>query len=178
MAFAISYPYLGVPPIGVVDAGKAVAGTVSTTLKPTIPLGTIVHGVDPALGEGEFIFLAGAPSIGVGELCVYDGTTFAAVRCTTAPNQARPVAVALAAVTTGTNWGFFQISGTAVVKKRTGVNFLAKVAVGVGSLGKLGATAAGVEIENMRTANTASVLSATTTVTVVMNRPHVQGRIN
>ena len=173
MAFAANAPYAVAIPIGVVDTGKNVAST--STLQPTIPLGTIIHGVDPTLGEGEFIFLAGAASVGVGELCTYDGTTFAAIRATTVPNQARPVAISMQAATSG-QWGWFQISGTATVKKRA-VIMASKIAVGVGSTGKLGATASGKEVQNMRTANTASVLSATATITVVMDRPHLQGRV-
>jgi len=159
-------------PIGVVDTGKTVA---SGSTKPTLPLGTIVRGVDPTYGYGEFIFLAGAASVAVGELCTYDGTTFAAIRATTVANQARPVAISMSAATSG-QWGWFQIEGTAVVKKRA-VIFAPKVAVGVGSTGKVGATASGKEILGMRSANSASVVSATTTLTVVINRPHLQGRV-
>ena len=61
--------------------------------------------------------------------------------------------------------------------KSTSSNFAATVALGVKSTGKVGATGSGKEILGARTANAATVASATTTVNVVLNRPHLQGRI-
>jgi hypothetical protein len=74
-------------------------------------------------------------------------------------------------------FGWYQIEGTAVAVKSTSTKFNATVALGVFSTGKVGATGSGKEILGARTANAATVASATTTVNVVMNRPHLQGRI-
>jgi hypothetical protein len=173
MPFSANSHYALAVPIGVVDTGKVVA---DGTTKPSVPLGTIVNGVDPTLGEGEFIFLAGAASVITGTLCTYAGTTFAAIRATTVANQARPVAISMQAATAG-QWGWFQIAGTAVVAKRPNVAVNPTVAIGVGCTGKVGNTAAGLEILGARSANTASVASTVATLTIVMNRPHLQGRI-
>jgi hypothetical protein len=80
-------------------------------------------------------------------------------------------------VLTAAQFGWYQISGTAVVVKATNVNFAPKVALGVAATGKVGATASGKEIQGARTANAATVVSATTTVNVVIDRPHLQGRV-
>ena len=176
MAFSVDSHFAVPVPIGVVDTGKTVA---SGTTRPTIPLGTIVRGVDPTYGYGEFIFLSGVASTAVGTVVSYDGTTFATARTTTVANQSRPVAIAMAACATSTNYAFYQISGTAVVSKSTTAAFsgTTKVSVGIKSTGKIGATASGKEVLGMKTAQTASVTSATTTVACVINRPHLQGRV-
>lgn len=176
MAFAVDSQFAVPVPIGVIDTGKTVA---SGSTKPTMPLGTIVRGVDPTLGYGEFIFLAGAASTAVGTVVTYDGTTFATARATTVANQSRPVAIAMAACATSTNYAFYQISGTATVSKSTSSAYsgATKVSVGMKSTGKIGPTASGKEILGMKTAQTASVTSATTTVVCVINRPHLQGRV-
>lgn len=175
MAFASISHDANAVPIGVVDSGKTVA---SGSTKPTVALGTIVRGFDPTYGFGEFIFLAGVASTAVGTVVSYDGTTYATARATTVANQSRPVAVAMQA-STASQWGWYQIEGTAVVSKSTSSAFTGstKVSVGMKSTGKIGATASGKEILGMKTAQTASVVSATTTVVCVINRPHLQGRI-
>ena len=48
---------------------------------------------------------------------------------------------------------------------------------GVKSVGKIGGVLSGKEVLGARTANTATVASATTTVTVVIDRPHLQGQV-
>jgi propanediol dehydratase large subunit len=131
---------------------------------------------DPTYGAGEFILLVGVASTAIGSLVTYDGTTYQTTLAAVTSNQARPVAVAMSACTAGL-FGWYQIEGTAVVSKSTSSNFAATVALGIKSVGKVGATSSGKEILGARTANAATVASATTTVTVVMNRPHLQGRV-
>ena len=71
MAFSISN-YAGAPAIGTKDVGITDPDTGTT--KPRVPLGTIVRGVDPTYGEGEFIYLKGAdgkPWLVAKEFCEY-----------------------------------------------------------------------------------------------------------
>ena len=177
MAYTFDEPKLGLLQINQIDAGFTPPN--QATLIPTPPnkLGTVVRAFDPTYGEGEFILLCGVASNAVGSLVTWDGTTYIPTLCATTPNQGRPVAVSMAANTAATTFSWYQIGGTAVALKSTSSSFAATVALGVKSTGKVGAVASGVQILGARTANAASVVSATTTVTVVMDRPHLQGRI-
>jgi len=181
MAYTFDDNKAGLLQIAVIDTGvtsPSGVSTGSTSVIPTPPntLGQVERAFDPTYGAGEFILLVGVASTAVGSLVTYDGTTYQTTLCATTSNQARPVAVAMSANLAGT-FGWYQIEGTAVCAKSTSSNFAATVAVGVKSTGKVGATGSGKEILGARTANAATVASATTTVTVVMNRPHLQGRI-
>lgn len=176
MAYTITSPNIGYMPIGNTDAGVTQPNASSAGPTPPMQLGQIVRAVDPTYGEGEFIFLKGVASTVVGSLVTWDGTTYQTTLCATTANQGRPVAVAMAA-TTASLWGWYQISGTAVVAKSTSFKFAATVALGVISTGKVGSVSSGKQILGARTANAATVASATTTVNVVLNRPHLQGRV-
>lgn len=179
MAYAIQENRLGYTAISNVDSGITPPGSGSATLIPTPPntLGQVVRAFDPTFGEGEFIYLKGVASTVVGSLVTWDGTTYATTLAATTANQGRPVAVSMSANVAATTFGWYQIGGTAVVAKSTGITFAATVALGVNSTGKVGAVASGKQILGARTANAATVASATTTVNVVMDRPHLQGRI-
>lgn len=176
MAYTFDEPKLGLLQINQVDSGTTMPD--GTTVVPTLPnkLGMVVRAFDPTYGEGEFILLKGVASTAVGSLVTWDGTTYATTLCATTANQARPVAVAMSANTSSSTYGWYQIGGTAVVTRTTGVKLNPTVAIGVTSTGKVGASASGKEILGARSANAATVASATTTVAVVMNRPHLQGR--
>jgi hypothetical protein len=181
MTYSVSTPQLGWVQIANIDAGvlppsSVSSGTTTTVPSPPLTLGTIVKANDPTYGAGEFILLAGVASTVVGSLVVFDGTTYATTLVPVTANQARPVAVAMAANTSATTFAWYQIEGTAVVVKAP-VAVAAKVAVGIGSAGKVGNTGSGKEILGARSANAATVASATTTLNVVINRPHLQGRI-
>lgn len=176
MSYTIKEPLAGLLPIAQTDAGVTYANASSAA--PTAPnsLGMIVKATDPTFGDGEFIFLKGVASCVVGSMVTYDGTTFLATLSATTANQGRPVAFAMAA-TTAALWGWFQIGGTAVALKSTSQKFSATVALGVISTGKVGSVSSGKQILNARTANAATVVSATTTVNVLINRPFLQGRV-
>ena len=176
MAYTFDDFKAGMLQVAVTDSGVTMANGNSAVPTPPNVLGSVVRAFDPTYGEGEFILLVGVASTTVGSLVTYDGTTYQTILCATTSNQARPVAVAMSANTAGL-FGWYQIEGTAVVNKSTSSSFAATVALGVKSTGKVGATGSGKEILGARTANTATVASATTTVNVVMNRPHLQGRI-
>ena len=106
MAYAIQTPSLGYPPIA-----EFIAATGDYITPP--PYGTIVTAVDPTYGSGEFIFLKGLDTTGVGTWVTYnldDGST-----ALLAANAIGPVAVAMSACVTG-KAGWYQISGKAVGK--------------------------------------------------------------
>jgi hypothetical protein len=170
-------------PIANIDAGflsPASTSSGSTTYAPTSPatLGQIVTAIDPTYGAGEFILLTGVATNTIGTVVQYDGTTFvpAIPTAANANKSGMPLAVSMAANTSATNWSWYQISGTAVVKKTT-VKFSNKQAIGFISTGVIGKNASGVQIISARTANTTSVASAVTTIAVTIQRPHMMGRI-
>jgi len=182
MAYTFDEHKLGNLQISVIDTGVTSPSGVSsgsTTVIPTPPnmLGSIVKGFDPTYGEGEFILLKGVTSTAVGSLVTWDGTTYATALTPVTANQARPVAVAMAANTSSSTFAWYQIAGTAIAAKTVGVRINPTVSIGVTSAGKVSASATGKEILGARSANSATVASATTTVAIVINRPHMQGRI-
>jgi hypothetical protein len=83
----------------------------------TMPLGTIIRGVHPTYGAGEFIYLAGAASTAVGTWVTYNADDWSTTRL--AANAIGPVAVAMSA-SVANNWGWYQISGKAVGAVLTG----------------------------------------------------------
>lgn len=83
---------------------------VDTTAK--FPLGTIIRATDPALGEGEFIYLKGVAGTTVGAVAIYD--LQAATSTLAVAGSRGPAAVAMAAVVAST-YGWYQISGSAIV---------------------------------------------------------------
>lgn len=179
MAYTINNPLSGFSPIAVVDSGYTPPN--SSTAIPTPPayLGMIVQATDPTFGSGEFICLAGVASTAVGSAVIYDGTTYttALTTGTALANSGRPIAIAMSANTAATTFGWYQITGTAVVRKAA-VAIAPKATLGVTTTaGSIGASASGKQILNARTANTATVASATTTINVLMERSGIQGRV-
>jgi len=104
MAFSLKDVVIGAPIL-----------TETTTTVPTLTLGTVVKGNDPTYGEGEFILLKGVASTVVGDAVVWD-SAFATTRAVAASRG--PVAVALSA-NVASQYGWYQISGLAVVKAAT-----------------------------------------------------------
>lgn len=176
MAYTINHPFAGVLPIGNTDAGTTMPNGSSAIPTPPLVLGMIVRAFDPTYGEGEFILLKGVASTVVGSMVTWDGTTYATTLAATTANQGRPVAFAMAANTSSSVFSWYQIGGTCVASK-SAVAIAATVALGVNSTGKVGNVASGKQVLGARTANAATVASATTTITVVVNRPHLQGRV-
>lgn len=176
MTYAIINAEAGLMPIAATDAGATMPNASSASPSLPMTLGKIVRAVDPTYGEGEFICLKGVANTVVGSLVTYDGTTYQTTLAAVTASQGRPVAFAMAA-TTAALFGWYQIGGTAVASKTTANKFAATVALGVISTGKVGSVSSGKQILGARTANAATVASATTTVTVVINRPHLQGRV-
>ena len=140
-------------------------------------LGTIVRGQDATLGLGEFIYLLGVASTEVGLLVKYNATTFQTVVVTNTAVQAVPVAVAMAAIL-ATQYGWYQIEGLAVIKK-TAVAVTPQVTLFLSATaGRVKVLAsAGLQVVGCRSANLTTVASTVSTVTALINRPHLQSQI-
>lgn len=180
MAYTITDHEAGFMPIGNIDTGYLPPSSVSsgsTTTYPSPPLvpGQIVKAFDPTYGMGEFILLKGVANTAVGSLVIYNTTSYTTTLCPVTANLGQPVAVSMSANTSSSNWSWYQIEGVAVVAKSTGLGLATNVALAVNSTGKVGTNASGKQILGARTAN--STVSATTTVQVIINRPHLQGRV-
>lgn len=183
MAFKFSSPTLGA--LGLTTLTTVAPGTgnlPSTTYEPQ--LGEIRHGWDATLGWGEFIYLKipASTTLSVGNL-VYWTAGYAATilpALATIKNTSASVAVTVVAVssTTDVQYGWFQIGGQATVLKTAvavnpNVNVYASATTGRIKV----LTSAGGQIQGMRSANAATVTSTTSTVTVYMDRPKMQGQI-
>lgn len=92
---------------------QAIADTSSTQ---AAPIGTVVRAVDTTYGEGEFIYLKGVASTVVGSAVIYD--TYANTTTLAAAGSRGPLAVAMSA-NVANQFGWYQISGSAVVKAAT-----------------------------------------------------------
>jgi hypothetical protein len=100
-------------PIETFVINQAIADTSTTQ---NLPIGTRIKAIDPNLGEGEFIYLKGLASTAIGELVIFDqyaNTTTRAVA-----GSRGPAAVAMSA-NVASQYGWYQISGAAVIKAGT-----------------------------------------------------------
>lgn len=143
------------------------------------PLGTIVRGNDPTLGQGEFIYLLGVASTVVGMVVIYDTTTFQTALITVAngKNSGAPVAVAMSA-NVAAQYGWYQICGLATIKKTT-VAVSPSVPIFISATaGRIKVLAsAGQQILGAQSANLTTIVTTTSTVAVNINRPFAQGQI-
>lgn len=140
------------------------------------PVGTIVRAVDPTYGEGEFIYLKGVASTAVGSLVTYNTSSYTTALAPVGANKPQPIAVAMSA-NVASQWGWYQISGIAVMKKTCTVSLAADAKVGVLTAGLVAGSGSGKEIMGALVAAVASATAGRTTVQVVINRPHMQGRV-
>lgn len=159
-----------------VVGAQAIADTSTTKLHP---LGTVIRAVDSTYGEGEFIYLLGVASTVVGSLVRWNATTYQTALLTVAngKNKGVPVGVAMSA-NVASQYGWYQISGNAVVKKTT-VAVTPQVPIFIsGTDGRMKVLAsAGQQILGAQTANLTTIVTTTSTVVVTINRPHTQGQI-
>lgn len=137
-------------------------------------LGTIVEATDNTLGGGEFIYLLGVASTAVGSLVTYNPSTYQTALAPVGTNKPEPIAVAMGA-NVAASYGWYQIAGVATVKKTSAVSLAAGVAVGVKTIGLPASTGTGKEIQGALTA--AIACAAKATCKIMINRPHMQGRI-
>lgn len=172
MAYAFTDPRMGLPGITSITS-VASAGLLNST---AIPVGTIVRGADPTLGGGEFIYLPGVSSGVLGSVVTFNLSANTVILAPTTTYANAPVAVSMVANTSATALSWYQIAGVATVAKTaTKINPLVNVYIS-STGGKVQSTlATGLQIYNSRSVNAATVASATATVLVVMDRPHLQG---
>lgn len=161
MAYSLTTPYVGAQPIA------------NTETVQKHPLGTIVRAYDPTYGEGEFIYLLGVASTAVGSPVVYNTTGYQTALAPVGTNLPQPVAFAMSA-NVASQYGWYQIGGRAIAKKTSGLALAANAAVGVKTAGLVATTGTGKEIQG---ALTIGVSTASTTVSLIIDRPHMQGRI-
>lgn len=177
MAYTFDEPRIGLLQIAQVDAGYTPAnGSTVYPTPPNVP-GMVVRAKDPTYGEGEFILLRGKPNTIVGSAVIYDGTTYQTTLGPTTGANARPVAFSMTANILSSQWSWYQIGGTVVAAKGT-ARIQPNVAVGVSTTGLIGNTATAIELESARYTGAATVLTATTTITLIVDRPHYQGRVS
>jgi hypothetical protein len=160
MAYHITDQLLGAQPIA------------DTSTTQNHPLGTVVRAVDSTYGGGEFIYLLGVGSTVVGSLVYYNATTYQTVlEPGTTDSTGVPLAVAMSA-NVASQYGWYQISGNAVVKK-VAVTVEPQVSVFVSATaGRItDVSSAGEQIIGARSANLTTVTSTTSTVVVTINRP-------
>jgi len=132
-------------------------------------LGIIVDGFDPTFGAGEFIYLKGVASTVVGSIVNYDAAYQTALHSSSL-SLPRPVAVAMAA-TVANQFGWYQISGQAVVVKANTLSLNVGEAIAVTS-GAAVVVASGLILNGATVAAVASAVTASTSVRVMINRPH------
>lgn len=147
--------------------------TTSTTQAADIPLGTVVRAKDPTLGEGEFIYLLGVASTAVGTPVTYSLTTYQTALAPAGSNLPQSIAIAMSA-NVENQYGWYQIGGLATAVK-SGVALTAGAACGITTAGTVAASATGAEVQGALVA--ATVTAAETSVQLMINRPHMQGRI-
>lgn len=174
MTFQILENRIGLPPIGSVELSGQVTnqqvGQSPLFNGSTVPLGTIVRGDDPTLGEGEFIYLVGVASTAVGSLVTWDPVNKTTTLAPSTASLNKPLAVATAAVTAHC-YGWYQISGAAAVAKTT-IKFNPAVKVYLSGSGQITSTAATDKlVMNAITVNAATVASAAATINVLIQRP-------
>jgi len=123
---------------------------------------------------GEFIYLLGVASTAVGSLVTFHPSTYQTALAPVGTNKPQPIAVAMSA-NVAAEYGWYQISGLAVMKKTSAVSLAAGVAIGVKTIGLPSATGTGKEIQGALTA--AAGASGAASIVVSINRPHMQGRV-
>jgi hypothetical protein len=173
MTWIPTTPRLGLPSIGATVASAA------GVYAPVIA-GEIIEAYDSTTYRGgEFIFLKGAASTAIGSLVTYDPLGNTTTLSPSTAGLGQPLAVAMSANTVTTTYGWYQVSGVAVVKRTTGGKTSPAVAMYLGATtGTVQSTAsAGKEVLNARSVNAATVASATTTIQMLLDRPFAQGQI-
>lgn len=164
--------------VWIVDEPNAVLQAIDVTdTVQNQPIGKIVRAKHSTFGVGEFIYLLGAASTVVGSLVTFTATTGATALAPNTANLTDSFAVSMSA-NVASQWGWYQISGVATIKK-TAVLVAANSKLHLSAtIGSVMATAtSGKEIQNCRSANTASVASSVGTITAWVERPCGQGRV-
>jgi hypothetical protein len=139
----------------------------STTQKHA--LGTIVTCKHDTYGVGEFIYLVGVTGTDAGKVVSFDAATFQSALASIAVGVPRALAVAMSA-NVGSQYGWYQIGGVAVVDKASATSFAAAAPLGATS-GLAVAAVTTLRLANAVVQAAASGASAVTSVNVALNRP-------
>ena len=142
----------------------------STTQKHAI--GQIVKAKDPTYGVGEFIYLVGVASTLVGTVVTWhdaDTTLGLTSFSTTAVDSGEPLAVAMAA-TVANQYGWYQISGIAVVGKANTLSLAPGVDLAISNGLAIAATTTN-RVSGLNTSITASASTLVITVPCLIERP-------
>ncbi len=176
MAYTITTHVAGIMPIANIDSGYTPANASAAIPSAPMSKGMIVQATDPTYGAGEFILLLGLAATAVGSLVRYNRVSCLTVLAAATAVQNTPVAVAMSANLAGT-WGWYQISGTAVLSK-TAVIVLPDVAVYLSATaGSVKAIAsAGLQVCDCKS-QLVTTASASATVLVTINRPSLQSQV-
>ena len=144
------------------------------------PLGTTIQAYDATYGAGEFIYLLGVASTVVGSVVTWGGISTSTPKYLTAlapatAHLAEPLAVAMAA-TVATQYGWYQISGQAVVATN-GTLATGPAAVYLAGSGQLTSTQAnGEQVVNAINVSATGTPSSGLAI-VEINRPFAQGQV-
>lgn len=183
MTFVFASNTLGAPDV-----------TITTTIAPGVTnlpsivleaqLGEIRLAWDPTFGYGEFIYLKIPASTAITAGLLYQWTAGYTVAVlpvlATSKNTGHQVALANTtfASVTPVQYAWFQIQGQSTVLKTAVTVSPDSVVYASATAGRIKVlTSAGGQITGLRTANTATVTSTTSTVLCYMNRPAMQGQI-
>ena len=142
--------------------------------------GTRARAFDTTLGGLDCIYLPTLASVTSGMVVTFRQSASGVFTTAVVPNTANQSAAVAVSLHTGaaSNYGWFAIAGTVKVKK-TAVKVNPNVKMYVSATtGRLMPTAAcGKNVLGCISSNSATVASATSTVTVTINYPHMQGPI-
>src|SRR5688572_11312225 len=103
------------------------------------PLGTIIQAKHDTHGAGEFIYLQGIGSTVVGSVVEYNTHSGATALAAVGGSQSVPIGIAMSA-NVASQYGWYQISGNAVVKKTCTISLAAGAGVGVLTTGLIAGT--------------------------------------
>lgn len=165
----------------ITSTAPGVAGLPSVIYEPQ--LGEIRKAYDLTLGAAEFIYLKipASSTYAVGNLVTWTGTDYSSALLpvlATSKNTLSPIAVCVVAVASSSTvqYGWFQIQGLATVLKTAVATTAETVIYASGTTGRFKVlTSAGGQILNARCV--ATVTSTTSTATVMINRPCMQGQV-
>lgn len=179
MTIQFSEPRI-LPKVGpTATASAASVGALMANQDVAIRPGTRVRAQDSTLGSLDLIFLPTVASVTSGLMVTFRESASGVYTTAPVPNTANLGQAVAVSIHTGAanNYGWFALAGTVKVKKAA-VKVSPNASVFVSSTtGRLtGAAASGKQVLGMKSSPTATVASATSTVTVTMNHPHMQGQ--
>jgi hypothetical protein len=106
----------------------------------------------------------------------YEPSTYQTALAPIGTNLPRPIAFAMSA-NGAASYGWYQIGGLAIAAKAVATSLAAAAAVGVKTVGLVAASGTSKEIQGALVAAVASAKSDVSTVKLMINRPHMQGRL-